>query len=99
MSPSGGVAEQPVLPANGERTYGVFAQVIGKAAPAILKVGIQIRSAVERILDRFSQPAALVVTCQFFQPTPESGQDRRNFLQTVFMPLFVIVEMFSAIKF
>ena len=76
VSPSGGVAEQPVLAANGEGADAVFAGIIGQTASAILKVGIQIRSAVERILDCFTQSAALVVPCQFFQPTPEGGQDR-----------------------
>jgi len=65
--------------------------------PGRLKVGIQIWSAVEHIPDCFSQPASLVVIRQPFQPTPEGGQDRRRFLQTIFISLFVIVEMFSAI--
>ena len=83
VCPGGSVAEQPVLTANSKGTDGVFAQVVGETAPAILKIGIQVRSAVERILDCFTQSAALVISCQFFQPIPEGGQDRRRFLQTV----------------
>ena len=88
-----------VLAANSKGTDGVFAQVVGETAPAILKIGIQIRSAVERILDCFSKTASFVVSCQFFQPTPEGGQDRRCFLQTICLPLLLRKAVFLAITF
>jgi hypothetical protein len=99
MCPSGSVAEQPVLAANSKGPDSIFAQVVGETAPTILKVGIQIRSAVERILDCFSKSASLVVACQFFQPTPEGGQDRRCFLQTICLPLLLRKAVFLAITF
>ena len=99
VCPGESVAEQPVLAANSKGTDGVFAQVVGETAPAILKIGIQIRSAVERILDCFSKTASFVVSCQFFQPTPEGGQDRRCFLQTICLPLLLRKAVFLAITF
>ncbi len=91
------ITEQPVPATYTERANCFFGIVVGKTASTVFEIGFQIRLSVERILNSLPQTTALVVILQLIQPVPERSQNRRGFLQAVFVPLLCAVAVLPAI--
>lgn len=91
--PGGSIAEQPVFPTNGDGTDGVFIEVVGEAALAILKVGIQIQSVVERMIEVFEAYKSQVdnridMNRERMDTTGLNGNSRTLPLVSVIIPVY-----------
>ena len=84
-----GIAEQPVLAPYCKRTDRILAEVISKAAPPVLQIGLCCITKVENVIYGFIHPG-IPDWLLLIQSRPESLQNRFFLLETQLLSLFII---------
>lgn len=82
------ITKQPVAASYREGANGVLAEIVGKTAPSILKIGHKLSLVILGIVHRFLKTGSFLRSL-LWDPFPECVQYRFFFFETVRMPLFV----------